>query len=53
VVIENMNGIVDSGTSLMVGSSDLLGDLADIAVDTSCKDNSSLPDVTFVIDGKN
>lgn len=53
VVIENLNGIVDSGTSLMVGSADVLGDLAKISVDSSCKNNDHLPTVTFVIDGVN
>jgi len=52
-VLTDFAGIVDSGTSLMVADTTVLGDLATLPVDTSCKDNSHLPDVTFVIDGKN
>lgn len=51
VVIEDMNGIVDTGTSLMVANQTVLGDLARLAVDATCKSNAALPDVTFVISG--
>jgi len=53
VVIENINGIVDTGTSLMVANGDILGELASLKVDSTCKDNSQLPDITFVISGVN
>jgi len=52
VIIEDMNGIIDTGTSLMVASQDVLGELANISVDPACKSNSNMLDVTFVIDGK-
>lgn len=51
VVAADMNGIVDTGTSLMVASPSVLGDLAAIPVDNTCQHNAALPDVTFVISG--
>jgi len=52
-VLSDFHGIVDSGTSLMVASPSVLGDLVNIKVDAGCKGLENLPKVTFVIDGKN
>jgi cathepsin D len=52
VVVENMNGIVDTGTSLMVGNHDVVGSMGKLKVDPQCKGNEDLPDITFVISGK-
>ena len=52
VVVEDVNGIVDTGTSLMVGGQDVVGKMTAVTVDQSCKGVSELPDVTFVISGK-
>jgi len=52
VVVTDMNGIVDTGTSLMVGNQDVIEGMSELKVDPTCKDNSNLPDITFVISGK-
>lgn len=52
-VATNLKGIVDTGTSLMVANKSTLGDLATISVKQDCStDASTLPEVTFVIGGK-
>jgi len=53
VVSSNLKGIVDTGTSLIVATSQTLGDLANINISQDCStDVSKLQDVTFVIDGQ-
>lgn len=52
VAVEDMHGIVDTGTSLMVGGSDVVGAMTKLQVDQSCKGVEELPDITFVIGGK-
>lgn len=45
--------VIDSGTSIIVGSESLVNELTDgIKVKRTCKDIESLPDITFTIDGK-
>jgi len=44
-------GVIDSGTSLLVGSSELIGEIIkDVKVSTDCSNKGSLPDITFTID---
>jgi len=46
------NVIADTGTSLLTGpSDDLYTLLTKLNVDDNCKDVTSLPDITFVLDG--
>lgn len=46
------NVIADTGTSLLTGpSDDLYTLLTKLNVDDGCKEVSSLPDITFVLDG--
>lgn len=53
VIASNLKGIVDTGTSLMVANKSVIEDIANLTVKQDCStDASSLPDVTFVIDGK-
>jgi len=52
VISSNLKGIVDTGTSLIVATSQTLGALANISISQDCStDVSKLQDVTFVIDG--
>jgi len=55
VIATNLDGIVDSGTSIMVGGANTIGKVIDITGGATkpvdCKD-TSLPDVTFTINGK-
>ena len=45
--------IVDSGTSLLVGPKDIVDEMLDgITVKEDCSNVNSLPDITFIIDGK-
>lgn len=53
VVGTNIQGIVDTGTSIMVGSKKSVGAMAALSVKQDCSsDLSTLPDVTFTISGK-
>lgn len=53
VIASDLMGIVDTGTSLMVSSAANLGDIAKINIKQDCSvDPKSLPDVTFVLGGK-
>jgi len=45
--------VIDSGTSIIVGSESLVKELTDgIEVKKTCKGIEDLPDITFTIDGK-
>lgn len=53
VVASNLKGIVDTGTSLIVGGANTIGKAARIIVAQNCStDVSTLPEVTFTLDGK-
>lgn len=53
VIATNLKGIVDTGTSLMVGGASSIGDIANIAVKQDCStDASTYPDVVFTLSGK-
>jgi fructoselysine-6-P-deglycase FrlB-like protein len=53
VVATNVDGIVDTGTSLIVGGSNTIGTIAGLAIKQDCSTaTSSLPTVTFTINGK-
>lgn len=53
VIASNLKGIVDTGTSLMVASKATLGGITGITIKQDCStDVSSLPPITFTIDGK-
>jgi len=53
VVATNVQGIVDTGTSLIVGGANTIGSIASIAVKQDCSTaTNTLPKVTFTIEGK-
>jgi len=55
-VASNLKGIVDSGTSMLVGASDVMKPVTDktgtAQTPMDCSNLTGKPDVTFVIDGK-
>lgn len=52
VVATNVKGIVDTGTSLMVGGENTIGKIASTTVNQDCStDASTLPEVVFTIGG--
>jgi hypothetical protein len=53
VIASNLKGIVDTGTSLMVGGASSIGDIAKLVVAQDCStDPSTYPDVVFTLSGK-
>jgi len=49
--VDNIFGVIDSGTSLIAGPKALVDQLIDgIVVDKKCKGIESLPDLTFTLD---
>jgi len=52
VVASNLKGIVDTGTSLIVGGTNTIGSIASVSVSQDCStDAATLPPVTFTIGG--
>lgn len=49
VVLQGMNYIVDTGTSLMMGNKIVVGQMTAMQVDKTYKGDSCLPNVIFVI----
>jgi len=51
IALDGMMGAIDSGTSLIVGSADLIDPLvAGIEVDKQCDGIEDLPNITFTFD---
>lgn len=46
------HGVIDSGTSLIVGSADVIDKvIKNISVNSDCSNLKDLPEITFTIDG--
>ena len=51
IAVDNIMGVIDSGTSLIAGPKSIVDPLIDgISVDKRCKGIESLPDITFKLD---
>jgi len=53
VIASNLKGIVDTGTSLIMGGTNTIADIANVSVSEDCStDAATLPPVTFTIGGR-